>query len=122
MLQSDRPIVPMSLQGEAGAACYWRHHPEIADTAFYIWPPGGEIYFGWNVALRVLEGQGPKVQSIVRKVMKYSLEDNNAQVPEDCKIDDQTWLEPKGEDWFPASLADQVFLRPSDPLTWKPNK
>jgi ribose transport system substrate-binding protein len=121
MLQSDRPIVPMSLQGEAGAACYWRHHPEIADTAFYIWPPSGEIYFGWNVALRVLEGQGPKVQSIVRKVMKYSLQDNNAQVAENCKIDDQSWLEPKSEDWFPASLADQVFVRPSDPLSWKPS-
>jgi ribose transport system substrate-binding protein len=122
MLQSGRPVVPMSLQGEAGAACYWRQHPEWADSAFYIWPPGGEIYFGWNVTLRILESQGPKVQSIVRKVMKYSYEDNKAQVAENCKIDDPNWLEPKATEWFPASLADQMFLRPSDPLTWKPEK
>jgi ribose transport system substrate-binding protein len=122
MLQSGRPMVPMSLQGEAGAACYWRHHPEIADSGYYIWPPGAEMYFGWNVGLRVLEGQGPKIQSIVRKVMKYSLEENNAQVPEDCKFDDQRWLQPKAEDWFPTSFADQFFLRPSDPMTWKPEK
>ncbi len=122
MLQSGRPVVPMSLQGEAGAACYWRQHPEWADTAFYIWPPGGEIYFGWNVTLRILQGQGPKIQSIVRKVMKYSYEDNKAQVSENCKTDDPNWLEPKAEDWFPSSLADQVFLRPSDPMKWKPEK
>ncbi len=100
MLQSGRPVVPMSLQGEAGAACYWRQHPEWADTAFYIWPPGGEIYFGWNVTLRILQGQGPKIQSIVRKVMKYSYEDNKAQVSENCKTDDPNWLEPKARTGF----------------------
>jgi ribose transport system substrate-binding protein len=122
LLQSGRPVPPISLQGEFGAGCYWRQHPEIADTGFYIWPPGAEMYYGWNVLLRVLEGQGPKIQSIVRPVMKYSIEENNAQVPADCKIDDQRWIEPKAEDWFPKALADQFFVRPSDPLAWKPEK
>ncbi|MBX3597544.1 MAG: ABC transporter substrate-binding protein [Rhizobiaceae bacterium] len=120
LLQSGRPVPPISLQGEFGAACYWKEHPEIADVGFYLYPPASEIYFGWNAALRVLQGQGPKIQTIARQVMKYTLEENNSQLPEDCKIDDQRWLEPKAEDWFPNSLANQVFARPSDPLTWKP--
>lgn len=120
LLQSGRPVPPIAIEGDAGAACYWRQHPEIADYGFYIWPPAAEMYFGWNVVLRVLQGQGPKIQSIVRPVMKYTIEENNAQVPADCKIDDQRWLEPKDEDWFPSSLADQVFSRPADPMTWKP--
>ena len=122
LLQSGRPMVPMSLQGEFGAACYWRQLPEWADSGYYIWPPGGEIYFGWNVVLRILEGQGPKIQSIVRPVMKYSLADAKAQLPENCKIDDPNWLEPKAEEWFPSSMADAMMLRPSDPMTWKPGK
>lgn len=122
LLQSGRPVPKISIQGSYGAACYWRQHPEIADTGYYIWPPAAEMSFGWNVVLRILEGQGPKIQTIARPVMKYSIEDSNAQIPADCKIDDQRWLEPKAEDWFPVSLADQVFARPSDPVTWKPGK
>ena len=122
LLQSGRPMVPMSLQGEVGAACYWHKHPEWADSGFYIWPPGAEIYFGWNVVLRILEGQGPKIQSIVRPVLKYTLADIEPQVPQNCKIDDPNWVEPKAEDWFPASMADAMMLRPSDPMTWKPGK
>jgi ribose transport system substrate-binding protein len=122
LLQSGRPVVPMSIQGEFGAACYWSKHPEWANEGFYIWPPGGEIYFGWNVALRILEGQGPKIQSMVRPVLKYSYAEAKAQLPENCKIDDPHWLEPKAEEWFPSSMADAMFSRPSDPMTWKPGK
>jgi ribose transport system substrate-binding protein len=120
-LQSGRPVVPMSLQGEIGAACYWRKHPEWADSGYYIWPPGGEIYFGWNVVLRILEGQGPKIQSIVRPVMKYTLDEVQAQIPENCKFDNPNWLEPKSEEWFPPSMGDAMMVRPSDPFKWKPN-
>ncbi|TGS65577.1 sugar ABC transporter substrate-binding protein [Mesorhizobium sp. M3A.F.Ca.ET.201.01.1.1] len=122
LTQSGRPVPPISIQGSYGAACYWRQHPEIADVGYYIWPPAAEMSFAWNVVLRVLEGQGPKIQTIARPVLKYTIEDSNAQLPKDCKIDDQRWLEPKAEDWFPASLADQVFARPSDPLTWRAAK
>jgi ribose transport system substrate-binding protein len=120
-LQSGRPVVPMSLQGEIGAACYWRKHPEWADSGYYIWPPGGEIYFGWNVVLRILEGQGPKIQSIVRPVMKYTLAEVQGQIPENCKFDNPNWLEPKSEEWFPPSMGDAMMVRPSDPFKWKPN-
>ena len=119
-LQSGRPVVPMSLQGEVGAACYWRKHPEWADRGHFIWPPAGEMYFGWNVVLRILEAQGPKIQSMVRSVMPYTLAEIQDQIPENCKIDDPHWLEPKGDAWFPSSMADVMFERPSDPLKWKP--
>ncbi len=118
--QSGRPIVPMSLEGEFGAACYWLKHPDWANEGYYIWPPGDEIYFGWNVVLRILEGQGPKIQSIVRPVLKYTYADVKAQVPENCKTDDPNWMEAGAEKWFPPSLGDAMMLRPHDPLTWRP--
>jgi ribose transport system substrate-binding protein len=122
LLQSGRKVPPLNMQGTFAAACYWREHPEIADIGYYMWPPASEMYFGWNVVLRVLEGQSPKLQTIARPALKFSIEDANAQLPKDCTTDDQRWLEPKAEDWFPASLANEVFARPSDPLAWKPAK
>lgn len=61
LLQSGRPMVPITLAGEAGAACYWRSHPDWVDAGNYVWPPGDELYIAWNAMIRTLEGQGPKI-------------------------------------------------------------
>ncbi len=31
------------------------------------WPPGDDFEMGWNIMMRTLQGQGPKVQSILTK-------------------------------------------------------
>jgi len=120
LLQSGRPMVPISLAGAKGAACYWLKHPDWVDEGFYVWPPGDEMYIAWNMMLRTLEGQGPKIQSVIRPVLRFTYEDVKAALSEDCSIDDPNWLEPAAEEWFPASMADAMVLRPHDPLTWKP--
>ena len=120
LLQSGRPMVPISIAGEKGAACYWRKNKDWVDAGFYNWPPAAEIYIAWNMMLRTLQGQGPKIQSVVRPVMKFTHEDVVKNLPEDCSIDDPNFMEPKPEEWFPPSMADAMVLRPADPFTWKP--
>lgn len=120
LLQSGRPMVPISISGQAGAACYWRKNPDWVDAGYYVWPPAAEVYIVWDMILRTLQGQGPKVQSVVRPVLEFTYEDIKAALPEDCSTDDPNWVEPKPDAWFPRSMADAMVLRPADSMTWKP--
>lgn len=120
MLQSGRPMVPISLAGEEGTLCYWKSHPDWMKEGFYMWPPGDEFQLVFNVLIRTLEGQGPKVQSITRTVLPFTLHDVSSKIPANCSTDSTNWIEPDISKWFPNSMADQFFLRPQDPLTWKP--
>jgi|TARA_B110000114_G_C15098575_1_gene403402 ribose transport system substrate-binding protein len=120
MLQSGRPMVPISVSGEMGAVCYWRNNPDWIDAGFMVWPPAGEIYIAWNMMLRTLQGQGPKINAVMRPVLKFTHDQVMARVPADCNTADPLWFEPKVEDWFPKPMADAMVLRPADPFTWKP--
>ncbi len=120
LLQSGRPMVPISLGGEAGAACYWRSHPDWVKSGFYVWPPGDELEIVWNVMIRTLEGQGPKIQTIVRSVLPFTHGEVLAALPKNCSIDSPEFVEPPFEQWFPAKMIDAFFVHPHDPLTWKP--
>jgi ribose transport system substrate-binding protein len=68
--------------------------------------------------LRTLEGQGPKVQSFLRPVLPFTIDDVRAAIPEDCDLNSTDFVEPKADGWFPSAIADQYFERPADP--WKP--
>lgn len=118
MLQSGRPMVPITLAGEASAACYWRKNPDWIDASFHIWPPRREMQQMWEIMLRTLQGQGPKVQTFLRPVLPYSIEDVRAALPEDCDLNSTDFVEPQADGWFPTAIADQYFERPADP--WKP--
>jgi ribose transport system substrate-binding protein len=120
MLQSGRPMIPISVSGEMGAVCYWRNNPDWIDSGFMVWPPAGEIYIAWNMMLRTLQGQGPKINAVMRPVLPFTHAQVMAKVPEDCDTADPLWFEPELEDWFPKSMADAMVLRPQDPFNWKP--
>jgi ribose transport system substrate-binding protein len=120
LMQAGRPIVPMSLAGEAGTLCYWKEHPDWAKEGFYMWPPGDEFELVFNVLIRTLEGQGPKVQSVARTALPFTLADLSGKLPEKCSTDSTDWIEPDANKWFPSQMADQFFLHPHDPMTWKP--
>ena len=117
--QAGRPIVPITLAGEAGTLCYWKAHPDWMKQGFFMWPPGDEFQLVADVMVRTLEGQGPKVQSITRNVLPFTLADLSDKIPADCKTDSTEWTEPDFNKWWPSSLADQFFAHPQDPLTWK---
>lgn len=116
MMQSGRSMVPITVSGQVGTACYWKRHPDWMKEGFYVWPPGDEFELVFNTMLRTLEGQGPKVQSIVRQVQPFTLADIADKVPADCSTDSTDWIEPGIDTWFPPATADRFFLRPRDVL------
>ncbi len=120
LLSSGRPVVPVTLGGEVGAACYWRNNPDFTTTGWHVWPPGDEMQLSFEVMMRTLEGQGPKIQSIVRNIAPFTLDEVKAQVPAGCDESSDAWLQPGPDTWFPTSMMDNFFTNPADPLTWKP--
>lgn len=114
MLQSGRPLVPITLGGQASAACYWMQNPDWISSSFHIWPPAREMDQAWDVMIRTLQGDGPKIQTMLRPVLPYTLEDVRAALPEDCDVNSTDWIQPTADEWFPKEVADHYFLRSSD--------
>lgn len=119
VLQSGRDVMPISLAGSAGAACYLKNNPGWISHAFQIWPPGDEMELGFNSVIRTLQNQGPKVQSILRGVYRVEADDYTAALADDCSVDSTDYIQPGIDIWFPNDKAAGYFLRPSDPLAWK---
>ena len=122
LLQSGRdPIPPIALGGELGALCYWRQNPDYIDEAIYAWPPGDEIELGFEVMMRTLQGQGPKIQSILVGPATESFDDVASYLDEDCDRNSTGWQNPGLENWAPRSYVDAFFERPADPEAYDPS-
>ena len=119
LLQSGRALPPMVIGGELGAVCYWRKNPNYVTAAFQTWPPGDDIELGFNIMMRTMEGQGPKVASILVPPIIYNFDDVKARVPEDCDRSSTAWLEPGIEAWGGKGYLDKFFYRPADPEKYK---
>ncbi len=84
--QSGRKMPPVAIGGEIGALCYWRHHPKFVSAAIQGWPPASEMELTWNIMMRTLEGQGPKIQSVLVDSFKLAYRRRGRRaLPEDCK-------------------------------------
>lgn len=119
--QSGRGNIPVAIGGELGALCYWRKNPDYIRNSYQVWPPADEIQLIWNVMMRTLQGQGPKIQSILVDPVKLTHADIAALLPEDCDENSAEWLKVGADRWGadPAYL-DQFFLKPADPKAYKP--
>jgi ribose transport system substrate-binding protein len=119
--QSGRGNIPVAIGGELGALCYWRNNPDYIRNSYQVWPPADEIQLIWNVMMRTLQGQGPKIQSILVDPVKMTHADLVAMMNEDCSVDSAEWLKVGAARWGadPAYL-DQFFLKPADPKAYKP--
>lgn len=117
-LQSGRDVPPMNVGGESGAACYWRQHPDWVDQGFHIWPPADEMQFAFETAIRTLEGQGPKIESIIREPLPMSYDEVKAALPENCDPAGSGWIQPGPDKWMPAKQLDLFFEKPHDPLDY----
>ncbi|NKL21231.1 ABC transporter substrate-binding protein [Rhizobium leguminosarum] len=120
VLQSGRDRMPVVLGGEASAACYWRNNPDFISKSFHFWPPRADARLVWDVMMRTLQGQGPKIQSILRPALPYTVDDVKEVLNEDCDPNSTDWIEPKNDAWWPADVAAHYFDRPEDPLAWRP--
>jgi ribose transport system substrate-binding protein len=122
MLQSGRPMPPITIGGELGALCYWRKNPKFISSAIQAWPPGDDFEMAWNIMMRTLEGQGPKNQSILTKPFSINYEQLTKVVPENCSVDDAGWFTVGVEKWASKAYLDQFFLRPADPEAYDASK
>ncbi|WP_397543889.1 ABC transporter substrate-binding protein [Roseovarius salis] len=118
--QSGRPMVPITIGSELGALCYWRNNPDYVSAAIHAWPPGDDFEMIWNIMMRTLQGQGPKIQSILTEPVKMNREQMLAVIPEDCSEQSDQWYHPGIEEWASKEFLDNFFLRPADPEAYDP--
>lgn len=117
--QSGRKMVPISFGGESGALCYWRKHPEFISAAYQLWPPGDDIELTWNIMMRTLQGQGPKIQSVLVNSVKFTFDDIKKRLKADCDDSSDRWENVGVENWGGKAYLDKFFLRPADPEKFK---
>lgn len=120
LLQSGRELPPISIGGELGALCYWRNNPEYISAAIQTWPPGDDIELGWNIMMRTMQGQGPKIQSILVDPVVSEIDDIKAVLEENCDRNSTGWLHVGTEAWGGKEYLDNFFLRPADPEDYTP--
>lgn len=120
MKQSGRPMVPFTVGSEMGALCYWRNNPDFVSGAIHAWPPGDDFEMSWNIMMRTLEGQGPKVQSILTKPITMNKDQMLAAIPADCSEESDGWYHVGVETWAGKAYLDNFFLRPADPEKYDP--
>ncbi len=118
--QSGREMIPITIGGELGALCYWRKNPKFITSAIHAWPPGDDFEMSWNIMMRTLQGQGPKVQSILTKPQTMTFDDLTKVLDENCNEDSDGWYNVGAENWASKAYLDQFFLRPADPEAYKP--
>jgi len=118
--QSGRDMVPITVGGELGALCYWRKNPKFISSAIQAWPPGDDFELSWNIMMRTLEGQGPKIQSILTKPQVLKFDELTKVLDENCNENSDGWYNVGAESWASKAYLDQFFLRPADPEAFKP--
>jgi ribose transport system substrate-binding protein len=114
--QSGRGKVPVAIGGELGALCYWRKNPDYITASYQVWPPADEIQLIWNIMMRTLQGQGPKIQSILVDPIRMTKDDLAKVMKEDCNLESADWLAVGPDRWGASpEYLDKFFLRPADP-------
>ena len=70
--------------------------------------------------MRTLQGQGPRVQSILVDPFEFTYADLEGVLDENCDENSQLWLEVGPAAWGAEDYLDQFFLRPADPTQYQP--
>jgi ribose transport system substrate-binding protein len=114
----------LTIGGDIAALCFWRHNPEVngkdfLQKALVTWPPGDEAALAFNVAMRTLQGQGPKTQTIFVSPVWLSFHDLSYDVPETCHEDDDGWFSVGPESWGGVLELNSFFVKPADPSAFK---
>ena len=113
--QSGRKMIPVAIGGESGALCYWRHHPDYVSTALQSWPPADEMELTWNIMMRTLEGQGPKLESVLVDPVRLGPDDLKKDVGEDCSEASTAWFTVGMQRWAGTDYLNNFFTHPADP-------
>lgn len=119
--QAGRGEIPVAIGGELGALCYWRKNPDYINASYQLWPAADDIQLMWHIMMRTLQGQGPKIQSVLVDPVKLTYDDLTKVMDENCNLDSAEWLKVGAKGWgYDPSYLDDFFLRPADPRAYKP--
>lgn len=119
--QAGRGEIPVAIGGELGALCYWRKNPDYINASYQLWPAADDIELMWHIMMRTLQGQGPKIQSVLVDPVKLTYDDLAKIMDENCNLDSAEWLKVGAKRWgYDPSYLDDFFLRPADPRAYKP--
>lgn len=117
--QSGRDMIPVTIGGELGAICYWRKNIDYISSAYHLWPPGDDFEMIWDIMMRTLQGQGPKLQSIFAEVVPFGKTDVKNMMGVDCDENNKLWAHVGPDVWASKEYLDNFFLRPADPEKYK---
>jgi ribose transport system substrate-binding protein len=117
--QTGRKSTKVLIADDVAAASYWRDHPDFVDLGFSTFPARNEARVAWEVLLRTLEGQGPRITSILRQPTTFSHDDLARLLPANASAKSTDWIETIPESFYKDTLP-KYFRAPADPLTWKP--
>jgi ribose transport system substrate-binding protein len=117
--QTGRPMVPVTFGGATNVGVYWREHPTFWDKGLIYFPTYGDTDVAWNVMMRTLEGQGPKIVSMTRPPVWITNKDLTELVPASATIDSTEWMNPPKGTWWTEPQVDLFFQKPANPLTYK---
>ena len=120
MKQSGRDMIPITIGSELGALCYWRKNPDYISAAIHAWPPGDDFEMSWNIMMRTLQGQGPKVQSILTKSHMMDISSLKEVLNKNCDEESDGWYNVGMDNWGGKEYIDNFFLRPADPEKYDP--
>jgi ribose transport system substrate-binding protein len=116
--QSGKKVAPITIGENIGALCYWKNNPKYVSASFVSWPPGDDFELSWNVMMRTLQGQGPKIQSILVPPRKLTHADVVKALPT-CSETSDKFLNVGISTWAGKEYLDQFFMRPADPTKFK---
>lgn len=119
LLQSGRSVPPITVGGETGPECYWKSHPTWVSQGYNVWPPGDDFEVVWQIMIRTLEGQGPKIQTFVHPTAPFTYQDAGAAAGGGCTTTGDAFSQPSMSSYFPSSLMDKFFVHPANPLAYK---
>ena len=118
--QSGREMIPVTIGGELGAICYWRKNIDYISSAYHVWPPGDDFELIWDIMMRTLQGQGPKLQTVFADVVPFDKKDVEKMMGTDCDENDKLWAHVGPQVWGSKEYLDNFFLKPADPEAYKP--
>ena len=117
--QTGRPEVPVTNGGATNAAVYWKEHPETWNKGFIYYPTIGDTNVAWEVLMRTLEGQGPKVTSMTRPPATYEYNDIAEILPPGASSASAEEMDPPEGSWWTGEQVDGFFEKPANPLEFE---
>lgn len=118
-LSSGRKVPPITVGGETGTECYWKSSKNWVSEGWNTWPPGDDFQAVWEMTIRTLEGQGPKIQTFIHPTVPFTYQDASSAVPSNCSNAGDAFTQPPMNSYFSSSVMNSFFVHPSNPLTYK---